>query len=213
MAEPRVRRPHRAVVLTISLLFAALLASGCSDGGGGGDDGEGRRGGGGGGGDRSGREVALDVRIGKVAGKLPKRHRSRVARQVGGVVDRWFEAAYVGGDYPRKGFGKSWPQFTRDTRRQAVGDRFLTSNAGIGPSTRSVQAVRKRAHVDVLAWNGKPHAATARFALVFDAQGKKRTARHKVGGRLMLVLDSRRKWRVVGYDVSRSSKVRGGGKS
>lgn len=205
MAETRVRRPRRAVVLTVSLLFLALIGAGCTGGGSGdGDEGPG------GGGDRAGRDAALDVRVVKVAGQLGKPRRAKVAREVGDVVDRWFEAAYLGGDYPRASFKGAWPGFTRDARRQAAGDKRLTSNAGIGAKTRSVEPVRKLVRVDVLAWKGQQRAATARFHLVFDATVK-RTARHRVKGRLMLVLDRKDRWRVVGYDISRSHKVRGGG--
>jgi len=206
VAKPRVRRPRSAVVLTISLLLLALVGAGCSGGGGdGGGDDDGR----GGGGDRSGREVRLDARVAKVAGVLGKPRREKVAREAGAVVDRWFEAAYLGGDYPRSSFKDSWPGFTRDTRRQAVSDKRLTSNAGIGPKTESVVARRKQVLVDVLAWKGKQRAATARFTLVFDATVK-RTARHKVTGRAVLVLDRKGRWRVVGYDVSRSHRILGG---
>jgi len=205
VAKPRVRRPRSAVVLTISLLLLALVGAGCSGGGddGGGDDGRG------GGGDRIGREVRLDARAAKVAGVLGKPRREKVAREVGAVMDSWFEAAYVGGDYPRGSFKDSWPGFTRDARRQAASDKRLTSNAGIGPKAESVVPRRKKVRVDVLAWKGQQRAATARFTLVFDAT-LKRTARHKVTGRAMLVLDRKGRWRVVGYDVSRSHRVLGG---
>lgn len=197
---PRVRRPRRGVILTVSLLLVALVGAGCT-----GDDGDGD-----GRGDRSGREVKLDVKVAKVAGVLGKPRRQKVAHQVGSVVDDWFQAAYLGGDYPRSSFKGSWPRWTRDVRLQAVADKRLTSNAGIGPVTESVVGRRKHVRVDVLAWKGHQRAATARFTLVFD-QTVERTARHRVRGRLMLVL-GKKGWRVVGYDVSRSHRVLGGGR-
>lgn len=216
VVTPRVRRPRRAVVLTVSLLVVALVGAGCT---GGGSDADGGAGGGAdsgaAGGDRTGRQVQLDARVGKVAGGLPKPRRQKAVRQVGGVVDRWFEAAYLGGDYPRRSFKRVWPGWSRDLRRQARADRRLTSNAGIGRSTRSVIGRRKQVRVDVLAWKGWHRSATARFTLVFDQVPRKeahRTTRHRVNGRLMLVPTGKGGWRVVGYDVSRSRKaVRGGG--
>ena len=46
-------------------------------------------------------EVKIRARVGTVAGELPRQRRKVVARDIGRVVDRWFEAAYLGGDYPR----------------------------------------------------------------------------------------------------------------
>lgn len=204
-AEARVRRPHRAVVLTISLLIVALVGAGCTAGG----DGDGGDGGdgGGGGGDRSGQALALDLRLGYVAGPLGPKHRRGVVNQVGSTVDRWFERAYLGGDYPRPpgAFRGVWPGWSRGLGHQVPPQRGLTSNASIGPQTESVVGRQKTVRVDVLAWGRRPGAATARFTLVFDQQAK-RTWRHRVQGRLMLV-PSGGKWQVVGYDINRSRRV------
>lgn len=212
MARSRARRPHRAAVLTSSLLLAALVGAGCSGGGDGGDaGGDSVGGGGGGGGDRKAREVSLDLRVGQVVGALDKPRSRTVAKQVGAVVDRWFEAAYLGGDYPRASFADSWPGWTPDARRLARRDKALTSNAALGRRTESVVGRNKKVRVDVLAHGGKPRAATARFLLLFDRDAQ-RTSRHRVQGRLMLVADRKGRWRVVGYDLKRSQRALGGGR-
>ena len=53
--------------------------------------------------------------------KLPAAGRQRLAAKVREVVDGWTEAAYLGGDYPRRDFADSWPGFTpARTRRFAL---------------------------------------------------------------------------------------------
>src|SRR4051812_33298818 len=55
------------------------------------------------------RTVATKVSVGQVAGRMDRKTRQRLARQVGEVVDGWTAAAYLGGDYPRRAFADSWP--------------------------------------------------------------------------------------------------------
>lgn len=209
VAEAHVRRPHRALVLTISLILAALVGAGCSGGGDGDGDGDGGRGDSG----RQGRELALNLRAGNVVGGLATKRRYAVVSQVGSAVDDWFETAYLGGTYPRKAasFRGSWPHWTRGLRHQARAQSGLTSNAAIASDTRAVVGRSKLVRVDVLAWKGKQSAATARFVLVFD-QRSKQTWRHKVHGRLMLLPVGKGRWEVVGYDINRSRRVLGGGR-
>jgi hypothetical protein len=52
------------------------------------------------------------VGIHRVHGRLPVARRKAVRRQVGAVVDRWWEAAYLGGTYPRSSFHAAFPGFT-----------------------------------------------------------------------------------------------------
>ena len=60
------------------------------------------------------------VEVGEVAGKLAKGPARDVAADVAEVVDRWLDAAYVGGDYPRSDFGDAFPGFTKGAATLAV---------------------------------------------------------------------------------------------
>lgn len=208
MRTPTKRRRLGGVVLTASLLVTGLLGAGCTGDEGG--DGDGPAGSPTGTARTGEREPALDVRVARVAGELGEHRRRRVTRELGDLVDRWFAAAYLG-DYPRSSFAEAWPGFTPDAARQARRHRHLTSNAVIGRRLRSVDLVGRSARIDVLAHKGEQRAATVRFRLVFDATSKG-TARHRVWGRLMTVRGTAGRWRVVGYDVRRSSRPVGGGR-
>jgi len=118
-------------------------------------------------------EVAIRARVGTVAGELPRARRRVVARQVGAVVDDWFDAAYVGGDYPRTDFRYAWPGFTAGARRLAVRQRGIMSNDRIGGRIDGVQAMVKTAQLDVLSPKRRPAAATARVRLVFRTSGER----------------------------------------
>ena len=108
-------------------------------------------------------EVKIRVLAGHLAGELPKKRRHAVARDVGRVVDRWFVAAYLGGEYPRARFKDSWPGFTVGANALARHDRLLTSNAQLGDRIDGVRAVSKIVKVDVFSPKKKPAGATARF--------------------------------------------------
>src|SRR5687768_10854896 len=95
--------------------------------------------------------VRTKTMLGTVTGRLAKRDRLRVASAAGDVVDGWFDAAYVGGDYPRRAFDDAFPGFTPGARAQALGDRALMSNQDIGPRIDAVTASRRNVRVDVLA--------------------------------------------------------------
>jgi hypothetical protein len=146
-------------------------------------------------------EVKIRSRVSTVAGVLPKRRRKAVARDIGRVVDRWFEAAYLGGDYPRSSFRNAWPGFTAGARDLAHRDRRLTSNAQFGERIDGVRATAKNVQLDVFSPNKKPSGATARFRLVFRTTGNAER-RVLVTGRLVLT-KARGKWKVFGFDVKR----------
>ena len=148
-------------------------------------------------------EVKIRARVATVAGELPRQRRRAVARDVGRVVDRWFEAAYVGGDYPRSNFRHAWPGFTVGARDLARRERKLTSNAVLGARTDSVRAIAKDVRVDVFSPKRKPAGATARFRLVFRTAGDAER-RVRVSGRLVLTR-VKGTWRVFGFDVQRSA--------
>jgi hypothetical protein len=139
--------------------------------------------------------------LGKVRGQLPKGKRSKVRQQVAHAVDEWFDAAYVGGDYPRNDFSTSWPGFTTGAKADASDDKELMSNQDIGAEVSSVKATARRVYVDVLAVRGKAEGATARFVLKFKTDGDVQR-KVEVSGRLFLT-PSPEGWRIFGYDVTK----------
>jgi hypothetical protein len=151
--------------------------------------------------------LATRAEVGTVVGRLPGPRRKAVRRDVTDVLDRWWDTAYVGGDYPRTGFG-SFPGFTPGASRRARFDRDLMSNADIGARVESVTPLMRRARLDLLAVDRTVRSVTARFDLrmrvvLADAEaGGTRTRRLQVRGRVFL---TRRPagWRVFGYDVTK----------
>jgi hypothetical protein len=73
------------------------------------------------------------VGIHQVHGRLPVARRKVVRRQVGAVVDRWWEAAYLGGTYPRSSFPAAFPGFTAAAEQRARADKALLTNQTAGP--------------------------------------------------------------------------------
>lgn len=145
----------------------------------------------------------LDVRSRVVTGTLPRARRSAATTKVGAVVSRWFDAAYLGGEYPRSEFSTSFPAFTSRTTARARRDVKLMSNAALGPRISGVRATDRVVRVDLLGHRRRPVGATAQFRLVFQTSGEA-VRRVRVTGRLLLT-PTKRGWRVVGYNVSRSA--------
>jgi hypothetical protein len=140
-------------------------------------------------------------RAGSVTGRIPKAQRKLVVKRVSRVVDKWLQAAYVGGEYPRSSFGRSYRGFTQGATRRARGDKELMTNVDIGDRIDGVTVKRREITVDVLAVGGTAHAATARVLLAFKTSGVERRVR--VSGRLFLTKKAGR-WRVFGYDVAKA---------
>jgi hypothetical protein len=145
--------------------------------------------------------VETEATMGKVTGQLPPEKRSKVRQQVAHAVDAWFDAAYVGGDYPRDDFADAWPGFTTGAQAEARGDKALMSNQDIGADIAGVEATAREVTVDVLAVKGKPSGATARFVLKFRTDGDVRR-KVEVRGRLFLTPESDG-WHIFGYDVTK----------
>lgn len=191
-----------AAVLTAAVLSLVLGLAGCS----GGDDEEPE-------GERSTSGAPIEHRgidsrvdVGEIAGKLGKRPARKVAADVAQVVDRWLDAAYVGGDYPRSKFGDAFPGFTKDAARLAARQGTLMSNERVGERIDGVTATRRVIRVDLLAPRGKPAGATAHVNLVIDLSGDvERT--DQIRGRVVLTR-SKSGWRVFGFDIARG-EVRG----
>lgn len=145
--------------------------------------------------------VETEAAMGRVTGQLPQEKRSKVRDQVAHAVDAWFDAAYVGGDYPRDDFADAWPGFTTGAQAEAQGDKALMSNQDIGADIAGVEATARKVTVDVLAVKGKPSGATARFVLRFRTDGDLRR-KVEVRGRLFLTPESDG-WHIFGYDVTK----------
>lgn len=152
--------------------------------------------------EQSGSTVTMTSRVGTVTGSLKPKVRKRVVARVAERVDRWFDAAWLDGDYPRKQMKHAWPGFTKGLAVQARKDRSETTNARLAPKIDGVTAVRKRVSVDILAVKGRAVGSTARFLLAFDTQGDVER-RVKVRGHLSLT-PGKSGWRVFAYDVRRS---------
>jgi hypothetical protein len=148
-------------------------------------------------------EVRTRVSVGHVPGRLAPEARKRATSNVGKVVDRWFEAAYVGGRYPRRDFRDAFPGFTTGARASAHRDRALMSNQPLGSRIDGVTATERLVWVDVLPAGGRAAAATARFRLGFTTTGKAERS-VVVRGRLFLT-PGPRGWKVFGYDVAKGT--------
>lgn len=204
MRLPPVRAVRRSELLVVAILSAALSVAACS-GGGDDDDPAGAPPSGGSQAstatDNEPPPVETDATLGQVRGQLPKGKRSKVRQQVAHAVDEWFDAAYVGGAYPRNDFSTSWPGFTTGAKADAEGDKALMSNQDIGTDISAVKATARRVSVDVLAVRGHAQGATARFVLKFKTDGDVQR-KIEVSGRLFLT-PSPDGWRIFGYDVTK----------
>jgi hypothetical protein len=147
------------------------------------------------------RTVETRVSFGVLTGKLPSDARQRLSSQVGDVVDGWIDAAYVGGDYPRRDFSDVWPGFTAGAQQEAHHDRALMSNEDVGDRIDGVELHKSTVKLDVLAVKQHPVGVTARVFIGFRTTGDvEREVRVK--GRLF-VTHTDRGWRVFGYDVTK----------
>ena len=146
-------------------------------------------------------DIKTEATVEEVAGRLSRPDRRRLAQSVTKVAQRWFNAAYVGGDYPRNDFADAWPGFTSGAQAEAQGDKALMSNQDIGADIAGVEATARKVTVDVLAVKGKPSGATARFVLKFRTDGDVQR-KVEVRGRLFLTPEADG-WHIFGYDVTK----------
>ena len=148
--------------------------------------------------------VPTRTTIHRVFGRLPDARRKAVRRQVGAVVDRWWEAAYLGGAYPRSSFPSAFPGFTDAAETRARRDKALLTNQTGGPRIDSVTARKRIVVVDILATRGQARTVTAHVLLRFDTTGSK-TGTTTVRGRLFLTR-KRGAWRIFGYDIAKGAR-------
>ena len=146
-------------------------------------------------------EIETRASLGRVEGRLTRQDRRRLPGTITAVVQRWFNAAYVGGKYPRSDFRDAFPGFTPGARVEAMRDQVLMTNKWIGPRIDDVTPTVSRLRLDVLAVRKRPVGVTTRFLLKFRTEGKLARRVH-VQGRLML---TRQKsgWRIFAYDVAK----------
>ncbi len=142
---------------------------------------------------------------GAVAGDLPREQRRRTQAAVTRLVQGWFNAAYVGGDWPRSSFRNAFPGFTPRARDEARRDQLLMTNKALGPKVTDVVPTASRIRLDVLAVRKRAVGATARFVLGFRTKGD-RVQKVTVTGRLLL---SRKPagWRIFGFDVAKGGRA------
>lgn len=176
--------------LVIACVLVTLLAA-CSSGPGGWRPGV-----------LGGGPLETTLALGEVQGQLSAEAGEALTAEVGQVVDAWFEAAFLGGDYPRSDFDDSFPGFTPAAADLARQDAAITTNRSIGRRIDAVTATQREVTVDALVVRGRPVGATARFVLAFTTSGD--LARDVVVSGRLLLTPSADGWQVFGYDVTSS---------
>lgn len=147
--------------------------------------------------------VETDAALGAVKGRLKKSAEADVLTGVTAVVETWFAGAY-GGEYPRVDFDAAFGDFTKGARALALKQPAIMSNAEAGADLEGVEITKKKVRVDVLAPNGKPAGATARFRLHLDLTGGVERSDLVVGRLLLTPVEGG--WKVFGFDVRRGEE-------
>lgn len=155
--------------------------------------------------------VPTRTTIAHVTGPLKPKARTAIRARVGTMVDAWFSAAYVGGDYPRAAarFRNAFPGFTTDAAAQARRSLPLMTNADIGARIDGVRPLTKSAKLDVLAVRGWPVGVTARVWLSYRTTGDL-VSRQLVRGQLDLAKVGK-DWKVVAFTVTKTRRPLAGG--
>ncbi|WP_426245161.1 hypothetical protein [Nocardioides sp. LHG3406-4] len=148
--------------------------------------------------------LTTQAEVKKVVGKLESGGRGQLVRQITPVVDTWWEAAYLGGTWPRTAFRDAFPGFTQGATKEARRDKDLLSNADIGADVTAVTATKRDVRLDVIAPSGRIAGVTARIALDYDTTGEQ-PHQVTVRGRVFLTRKEGT-WRIFGYDVRKAVK-------
>ncbi|QZY30175.1 hypothetical protein [Nocardioides coralli] len=141
---------------------------------------------------------------GRVLGRLPRKDRVRVERAVSRVAVRWMDDAFLGGRYPRSGFGSSFAVFTPGARAAARRDLGRMTNKLVGRRVDAVTPTAISVEVDLLAVRLRAVTATAHVDLRFRTTGKVERD-YRVAGRLMMTRQQPG-WRVFAYDIARGQQ-------
>lgn len=149
-------------------------------------------------------EVEPVVKSGTIVGRFPRKDRTRVEKRVARIAVRYVQAAYLGGDYPRKDFRDAFPRFTQGAAQAARRDRRLLTNKVIGPRIDDVTPTGVEVKVDLLAVGQRAVAATNHVTVRFRTAGKVER-RFWVQGRLLMTKQSGR-WKIFGYDLSKGAR-------
>ncbi len=151
-------------------------------------------------------EIQTKTTVAHVAGKLSNGDRKRLSDSITRVAQRWFNAAYVAGDYPRSNFDDAFPGFTTGARADARRDKNLMSNKKIGEQISDVTPTRSRLWIDVLSPRKRAVGVTARFELGFRTEGD--LARDViVKGRLLMTRKQGQGWKIFGYHVAKTGRA------
>lgn len=146
--------------------------------------------------------MTTEVGIGHVAGRLGTDRRKAVKAAVSTVVDRYLDAAFVAGPWPRSDFSAAFADFRRGAAKDAAGrDLDLVTNHDLGPGLSAVTATKRRVRLDVLAPRGRAGAATAGFVVALDLVP---TGRQRIAGHLYLTREHGA-WKVFGYEVRKEA--------
>lgn len=151
--------------------------------------------------------VPTQATVAKVVGaKLNREQKERLEKQVSRVLSDYFDAAFLGGEYPRSDFSGALATFSPGAAQRATSDRALLTNASIGTSTEAVVARTKAARLDVLVPRRLVAGLTARIRLVFvQERTDGADQRVTVSGRLLMNRAKSGSWQIFGYDINRSS--------
>jgi hypothetical protein len=155
------------------------------------------------------RPVPLVVRVTRVHGHLAKKQLPPLEKNVGRTISRYLDAAYLGGDQPRRNFSTAYAAFTGGVRGQARRDADLTTNRLLGPSATAVVPKRTAAYLSVLAPYDVAAGVTANTVVTYVVERGDAPAREvSVTGKLSLtrVGDG---WKIFRYDLARSVRTVG----
>lgn len=146
-------------------------------------------------------EPATTADIATIVGRLPGTRRKAVRQDVTAVIDRWWEAAYLGDAGTTMDVSAAFPGFTRGARRRATFDRDLMTHSDVDAA--SITPLMRKVRLDLLAVDRRARSVTARFDLRTRVRTNTgRGGRLQVRGRLFLTRRSAG-WQIFGYDVSK----------
>jgi hypothetical protein len=157
--------------------------------------------------------VPARVRVTRVSGRMKQRDQEVLADNVGKVVTRYFDDAFLGGDHPRDSFEDAFATFTRGAAGRASRQQGLLTNRRLAPTTEAVVPRRQTAYLSVLAPHRIAAGVTAKVHLRYLAQRAedRPDVAVTVKGRLVLTRKGSGGWVIFGYDLTRSTEILGEG--